>query len=80
MPSFLDVSLLVPGGALFPVFCLLPCRAAAVGTGYILFLLRLGLYLPCIGVLLGSTPEHDAATGYYLVNVAHLRCRFLVVE
>ena len=47
----------MPVGTLFAVLCLLTGRAAAVGTGDILFLLGLGLHLAVVLGLVTATAE-----------------------
>ena len=64
--------MLVSVGTLFAVFGFLACRAAAMGSGDILFLLGFGLHLALVGVLaLAASPEIDTTAGDDVVNVAH---------
>ena len=58
-------------GTLLTVFGFLSCRAATVGTSYILLFLGLGLHLAIIFWLVTSTSEGDAVLEYVL-KIVHI--------
>lgn len=60
----------MPISPLLTVLCLLHCRARAVGTGYILFLFRLGLNLIVLLRLLPAASEVNAIDEEIIV-IAH---------
>lgn len=57
-------------GTLLTVFRLLTSRAAAMRTGDILFLLRLGFHLVVLRPSLGCATE-DNASFNYIINICH---------
>ena len=61
---------------LLAVFGFLPGRAAAVCSGDIRLLLCLGLYSAVVVVVaLLCLAEHHSASGYYIIDVAHLKLK-----
>ena len=61
----------MPAGALLSVLGFLPCRSRSVRTGYILFLLGLGLHLIVLGPPFLGCPLEDDAAFDNLVDVVH---------
>ena len=57
---------------LLAILGFLTCRAAAVGTGDVFFLLGLGLHFVLIGVALGHSFEHQTTAGYYIIYIRHI--------
>ena len=56
---------------LFAVLRFLSCRAAAVGSCDVLFLLGLGLHLPFVRVAPLATPAEGNAILQYLLKIVH---------